>query len=151
MSDVNKTPEPTDRLAHTVSDAPFDPYSVEAVTPEQERYYLATQWQLMWWKLKRHKLAVWSGVFLLLMYGSILFSEILAPYALQTRNTDFLYHPPQEVHWFHEGEFMGPFVYKSTGRFDLKDFQWKYTEDTEKPQPIRFFCLGDTYSYFGLV
>ena len=47
-------------LEHYVSDAPFDPYSVETLTPEQERYYLAGQWKLMWWKLKRHKLAVAS-------------------------------------------------------------------------------------------
>jgi len=142
---------PTEPLPHTVSKAPFDPYSVEAVTPEQERYYLATQWQLMWWKLKRHKLAVWSGLFLIAMYGSILVSEILAPYGLQTRNTDYLYHPPQAVHWFHEGEFVGPFVYKSIGQFDLKDFQWKYSEDTSQPQPLRFFCLSDGYRYLGLI
>ncbi|MCB9930159.1 MAG: ABC transporter permease [Alphaproteobacteria bacterium] len=140
-----------DPLPHTVSKAPFDPYSVEAVTAEQERYYLATQWQLMWWKLKRHRLAVWSGLFLIALYASILVSEILAPYALQTRNTDFLYHPPQEVHWFHDGAFVGPFVYKSVGEFDLKDFQWRYTEDTTLPQPLRFFCLGDSYRYFGMI
>ena len=138
-------------LPHTVSDAPFDPYSVEAVTPEQEKYFLATQWQLMWWKLKRHRLAVWSGIFLIVMYASILVSEILAPYALQSRNTDYLYHPPQSMHLFHEGRFVGPFVYKSIGQFDLKDFQWKYSEDKSTPQPIRFFCQGDTYQYFGLI
>jgi len=151
MNDPKDRRPDREPLPHTVSQAPFDPYSVEAVTPEQERYYLATQWQLMWWKLKRHKLAVWSGIFLIALYASILLSEILAPYALQSRNTDFLYHPPQEVHWFHEGEFVGPFVYKSIGEFDLKDFQWKYTQDTDQPQPIRFFCLGDPYRYFGLI
>src|SRR3546814_13265650 len=72
-------PRPTEPLPHYVSDAPFDPYSVEALTPEQERYYHATQWRLMWWKLRRHRLAVVSGVVLLLLYGSILVSEILAP------------------------------------------------------------------------
>ena len=149
MTDIR--PRERSNLPHTVSDAPFDPYSVEAVTPEQERYYLATQWQLMWWKLKRHRLAVWSGLFLIALYASILVSEILAPYALQTRNTDYLYHPPQSVKLFHEGEFIGPFVYKSIGEFDLKDFQWRYKEDRSSPQPIRFFCLGDTYSYFGLI
>ncbi|MEQ9123446.1 MAG: ABC transporter permease, partial [Alphaproteobacteria bacterium] len=63
-----KPPAADDRLQHYVSTEPFDPYSVEKLTPEQERYFLATQWKLMWWKLKRHKLAVVSGVFLLLMY-----------------------------------------------------------------------------------
>ena len=149
-SNSDRPPE-LERLPHTVSREPFDPYSVETVTPEQERYYLATQWQLMWWKLRRHKLAVWSGAFLIAMYASIVMSEILAPYALQTRNTDFLYHPPQAVHWFHEGEFIGPFVYKSVGEFNLTDFQWQYTEDRSQPEPIRFFCLGDSYEYFGLI
>ena len=46
---------------HYVSGAPFDPYSVERMSPEQERYFLASQWRMMWWKLKRHRLAVISG------------------------------------------------------------------------------------------
>ena len=57
---MTKVPTSADRLEHYVSKEPFDPYSVEVLTPEQERYYLATQWQLIWWKLKRHKLAVVS-------------------------------------------------------------------------------------------
>ena len=67
------------KLEHYVSKAPFDPYSIETVSAEQERYYLASQWKLMWWKLKRHKLAVWSGALLLLMYFSILVSELITP------------------------------------------------------------------------
>ncbi|HEY7610559.1 MAG TPA: hypothetical protein VIF14_15105, partial [Alphaproteobacteria bacterium] len=53
---------------HFVSPAPFDPYSVEKLSPEQERYYLAGQWKLMWWKLKRHRIAVVSGVVLVILY-----------------------------------------------------------------------------------
>ena len=143
-------PEPPP-LEHRISDAPFDPYSVEKISPEQEKYFLATQWQLMWWKLKRHRLAVWSGIFLLLLYGSILISEILAPYALDTRTTTALYHPPQSVNLFHEGEFIGPFVYGTKSKFDLAKFEWQHVEDRTKVEPIRFFCLGDTYRYFGLI
>ncbi|MBT5811300.1 MAG: hypothetical protein HOI19_13065, partial [Rhodospirillaceae bacterium] len=43
---------------------------------------------LMWWKLKRHRLAVVSGAFLLMVYLSIVVSEMLAPYDLQARHTD---------------------------------------------------------------
>ena len=39
------------------------------LTPEQERFYLASQWMLMWWKFKRHRVAVVSGIILLLMYA----------------------------------------------------------------------------------
>ena len=49
-------------VGHYVRDEPFDPYTIEALSPEQERFYLASQWQMMWWKLKRHRLAVISGI-----------------------------------------------------------------------------------------
>ena len=45
----------------------------------------------------------------------ILICEFLAPYNLHTRNVDFIYAPPQAVHLFHDGQFVGPFVY---GRHD---------------------------------
>ena len=74
---------------HFVSQEPFNPHSIEVLTPVQEKYYLASQWQLMWWKLRRHRLAVICGVILALNYATILFSEVIAPYDLHTRNTDF--------------------------------------------------------------
>ena len=36
-------------LDHYVSTAPFDPHSIEKLTKEQEKFYLASQWKLMWW------------------------------------------------------------------------------------------------------
>jgi len=139
------------RGEHFVSDEPFDPYSVEALTPEQERYYLASQWQLMWWKLKRHRVAVYCGVLLLAMYGSILVSEFLAPYNLHSRHTDHIYAPPQSVHLFDKGEFVGPFVYGWSYRLNMENLKREYTEDTSKVYPIRFFCLGDKYKFWGAV
>ena len=103
-------PAPGAPLAHYVSAAPVDPYTIDAMTDAQSKVYLASQWKLMWWKFKLHRVAVASGIILLLMYGSTLVTEILAPYNLQTRNTDFIYASPQRVHLVHEGRFLGPFV-----------------------------------------
>ena len=140
-----------DKNDHYVSDAPFDPKSIEQLTPEQEKVYLASQWQLMWWKLKRHRLAVVSGLVLLCMYVSILFVEIISPYNLHTGNDDATYAPPQRVHLFHEGEFVGPFVYDRNVKMNMETFLRQYTEDTSEPKPIRFFCSGDSYKFWGLV
>jgi len=141
----------TGRSRHYVSDEPFDPYSVEQLTPAQERYYLASQWQLMWWKLRRHRLAVACGILLLLMYGSVLISEILAPYDLHSRHTDYIYAPPQSVHLMHDGEFVGPFVYGWTYRLDMQTLQRQYGEDRSQVHPLRFFCLGDQYRFWGVI
>ncbi len=150
------SPPPSDtaaprRIEHFVSDEPFDPYSVEQLTPEQERYYLASQWQLMWWKLKRHRVAMFSGIVLLIMYGSILISEFLSPYNLHIQHTEYIYAPPQSVYLFHEGAFVGPFVYGWSYRLNMETLQREYTEDTSQVYPVRFFCLGDEYEFWGAI
>ena len=143
---------PHTRLEHYVSSEPFDPQEFDhRVSPEQEKYYLASQWQLMRWKFARHRLAVISGIFLALVYFSILISEFLAPYGLQSRNVDFIFSPPQSVHLFHEGSFIGPFVYGTNYRLNMDNLQRVYSEDRSKVHPLRFFCSGDGYEFWGIV
>jgi peptide/nickel transport system permease protein len=137
-------------LPHHVSSEPFDPGAADALTPEQERFYLASQWRLMLWKLARHRVAVIAGVILLVMYASTLVSEILAPYELHTRNTDFIYAPPQKVRWFHEDRFVGPFTYRMTKSLNMTTLKREYAEDTSRPYPVRFLCSGDRYRFWGL-
>ncbi|MCU0790188.1 MAG: ABC transporter permease [Nitratireductor sp.] len=136
---------------HYISTEPFDPNAIEAMTKDQEKVFLASQFKLMWWKFRKHKLAVVSGAFLLFIYSSILIAEFLAPYALETRNARAIYSPPQSVHLFHEGRFVGPFVYGTKQVLDLETLKRTYTEDTSKVMPIRFFCRGDTYKFWGMV
>ncbi|MEE9588709.1 MAG: ABC transporter permease, partial [Hyphomicrobiaceae bacterium] len=141
----------TDRLPHFVSDKPFNIDDEDALTPEQERYYLASQWQMMWWRFKRHKIAVIAGVVLILSYATIFITEFLAPYALDSRHTSHIYAPPQGLHLFHEGSLIGPFVYPYTSKLNLETLKREYQVDRSKPQPIRFFCLGDPYKFWGLI
>lgn len=137
---------------HYVSDAPFNPYRIEALTPEQERFYLASGWKMMWWRLKRHRLAVWSGAILLVFYASILITEFLAPYELQARHADYIFAPPQAVHLFdEEGHFHGPFVYGLDYHLDLRTLKRDYKPDPDRIQRLRFFCRGDDYLFWGLV
>lgn len=140
-----------DKLRHWVDDQPFDPQSRETLTPEQEKFYLASQWQLMWWKFRRHKLAMISAAVLALFYLSVLMSEFIAPYDLNTRDARHILAPPQTIHFFHDGSFVGPFVYGYDLEKDEVMRQRIYTPSPEKVQPLRFFCLGDGYDYFGLV
>ena len=147
---ANQTPQPGAEMGHYVSDAPFDPYEAEKATTAQARFAEASQLRLMWWKFRRHRIAVIAGVFLLVMYASTLFSEVLAPYNLHTRNSDMIYAPPQAVHLFHEGSFVGPFVYGRTMALDMETLQRNYTDDLTQVQRIRFFCSGDPYDFWGM-
>ena len=140
-----------DRLPHYVSPEPFEPLAVEQLTPEQERFYRASGWRIMWWKFRRHRIAVFCAAILLVVYASILVSEFLAPYNLHTRDARHIYAPPQSVHLFHDGKFVGPFVYGYAMELNMQTMRRVYTPDAGKVQPLRFFCRGDEYEFWGLV
>jgi len=140
----------TSKIEHFVSSEPFEPYAAEQLTPAQERFYRASQWQIMWWKFRRHRIAVIAGAILLAFYASILVSEILAPYNLHTRDTRHIYAPPQPLHFFHDGSFVGPFVYGYKMELDLTSLKRVYTDDPAQVHRVRFFCLGDEYRFWNL-
>ena len=140
-----------DRLPHHVDKAPFDVLEAERLTPEQERYYMASQWRMMWWRFRRHRVAVVAGLVLLASYFAVVAAEFLAPYELNTRLTNYIYAPPQRIHLFHEGEFVGPFVYGLNFQLNLETLQREYVADHSRVQPIRFFCLGDPYEFWGII
>ncbi len=148
---THKLPEPGAPLEHYVSKAPFDPNSMARHFEQETAGMTTSQWRLMWWKLKRHRLAIVSLVFLAIMYASIFFTEFLAPYALETRNLNAIYAPPQSVHLFHDGSFVGPFVYGRTAELDMTNLQRVYTDDPEQIHRLSFFCQGDSYRFWGLI
>lgn len=123
-----------------------------AVTSEaEERYYLASQWQLMWRKFKKHRLAIVGSVTLGILYLLAIFSEVLAPYDPYTRHPDYAYAPPQRIRIFHEGRLSRPFVYGWTTEFDDYRFVDVFVPNTEERYPIRLFVRGDDYKMWGLI
>jgi len=134
---------------HYVDKEAFDPKQIEVLTPEQEAVYLASQRKLMWWKFKKHKVAVFCGLFLAVMYLMAAFAEFLAPYALESRNSKYIYTQPHSVHLFHEGEFIGPFVYDYKRTLNLETMQRNYTPNEKKIIKLNFFCSGETYKFWG--
>lgn len=132
-----------------VDDAPFDPQA--NVTTLERKDLDAPNWLLVWRKFKTHKLGLWSGIFLLLSYLMLPFAGFIAPYGPNYRFSKHLYHPPQEINFFHEGEFIGPFVYPTVAEADMETFQWTFVPDEENPVPLRFFCEGQDYRIAGLI
>jgi peptide/nickel transport system permease protein len=138
-------------LGHYVSDETFDAEAtVAAGSAPSEKYLNASQGQIIWWRFQRHRIAYFALWFLALSYGSILITEFLAPYALHSRHTDFIFAPPQRIHMLHEGSLVGPFVYPFQYRLDMDTLERVYTPDRTNPQPIRFFCSGEPYRFWGL-
>lgn len=118
----------------------------------EEKYYIASQWQLMWRKLKRHKLALIGGGVLTIFYIAALFCEFFAPYDTLTRHQEYTFCPPQRLHIFHEKKLhLRPFVYKYIRERDPVSLRWKYTEDKTVRYPIHFFTRGVEYKLWNSI
>ena len=117
------------------------------------RYYTASQFQLMWWKFKKHRLAL-IGMSLLAVFIFIaLFAEFLSPYAPTARTIEYLFGRPQVLHFVDaEGKFhLRPFTYELTAAMDPQTFLLTVKEDTSKPWPVYFFVKGDPYKMWGVI
>jgi len=134
---------------HWVNPEPWKPRRAGAASKD-DRFVNASTASLVWWRFRRHRLAVLSLLFLAAMYLSLPFTETFAPYGASTRNANHLYAPPQAVRVFHQGELRAPFVYPIEFRLDRQTYQRVYVEDRSRPLPVRFLCEGEPYRLLGV-
>jgi len=117
----------------------------------EEKLYVASQWQLMWRKFKKHKLAIDGGIVLVIFYFVAIFADFFAPYDMLKR-TPYRHSPPQRIHFFdEEGRFhLRPFVYKMERELDPVTWRPSFIEDKTKKYPIYFFVRSGKYKLWKL-
>jgi peptide/nickel transport system permease protein len=111
----------------------------------------AKQWTLIWWRFRKHKLAVISLVFMGVLGLLALFADFVSPYRPETISRLNTFAPPNVVRLFHDGSLQRPFIYALKRKRDPETARVIYEEDTTKPLPVRFFVEGETYHLLGLV
>ena len=118
----------------------------------EERYYLATQWQLIRRRFMAHRLALLGIVVLVVLYAGALFAEFVAPYDGFRRFADYQLAAPQRVRLFHDGRpVLRPFVYGLHRERHPETLRWQFTIDRDTRYPIALFVRGDPYRLVGLI
>jgi len=132
---------------------------VEAVAVSQpgdtaeEKVFVASQWQLMWWRFRKHKMAMAGSIVVVLFYLIAIFCEFVAPYDPHEFSARYVYAPPQKIHFFdEEGRFhLRPFVYERKMKRDPETLRPIFAENTSgRKYPIYFFTRGPKYEFWGL-
>lgn len=119
---------------------------------EEERIYVAPPWLLMWWKFRKHKMAVISGVLIIIFYLIAIFCEFVAPYNPEQRFAQYKLAPPTTIHILDEqGRLRMPFVYKIVRAVDPDTLRSTYTEDKSVSYQLRLFGGGTDYKLWGLL
>ncbi len=118
---------------------------------KEKELYQASQWQLIWWRFRKHRVAVFSGGVLVFLYFIALFAEFIAPYAPASFSPLYAFVPPQQVRVIDsEGNFRAPFVYGLARSRDTDTARLTYEPDPSIIVPLRFFVRGDPYKMWGL-
>ncbi|MGW8849445.1 ABC transporter permease [Streptomyces xiamenensis] len=112
-----------------------------------DKRFTASQWQLIWWKFRRHKLAMAGAVITLLLYFVALFAEFLAPYGTEHFNGDYTYAPPQTLHLDGDGLYVNGY----TATIDNDTYEQTYTEDPGQRISVGFLVRGEEYKILGLI
>jgi peptide/nickel transport system permease protein len=137
MTDLVTAPEFRDVPGETV------------IAAEEERISVATQWQLMWWRFRKHRLAMAGTVIVFVFYLVAVLANFLAysdPHATEAYRSLL---PPQPIHFFDEGQF-SPHVYGLTGKRDPQTFVRVYVPDPTIKIPVKLFARGFEYKALGL-
>ena len=107
----------------------------------------ASQRRLIWWRFRKHRLAMVGLVLLVAMYVVAAFAGFFAPFSTTTYSGEHAYHPPQ-VPRFSLQE--GLFVHPTTGHTDPETLAPVFTPDESEHVHLRFFVHGDSYRLLGL-
>jgi peptide/nickel transport system permease protein len=115
----------------------------------EQRIFVASQWQLMWWRFRKHKVAVASAIVVAGFYAVVLGADFLAYSDPDASEAQRSLMPPQRVYFF-DGWRFAPYVHGFKGARDPQTFKRVYRPDPSEKIPVRFFAQGFEYKFLGL-
>ncbi|OQA46967.1 MAG: Oligopeptide transport system permease protein OppC [Chloroflexi bacterium ADurb.Bin325] len=139
--------------------APGDPASASPPMTEefQEReaqVMVASQWKLIWWKFRKHKLAMFSAVVVIAIYVVAAFAEFFSPFPPDQYVANYTYAPPQALHFFDSSDGSLRFgLYVSGYKVAIDTFSLRRTfvSDPEVKIPVTLFAKGWDYKLLGII
>ena len=125
---------------------------VEAtIAPEQgDRIFVASQWQLMWWRFRKHRLAMIGAVAIIIFYLVVIGADFVSYSDPEVTEANYSQMPPQPIRLFDQGAFR-PHVLGVKGARDPNTFKRVFKTDPNLKIPLRFFARGYTYKFLGFI
>ena len=116
----------------------------------EDRVAVASNWKLVWWRFRRHHLAMASAGLLILLYLVVLFPSFFSTQDPERTDARQAFIPVQSIHLFDDGK-LSPWVPAIVGKRNPTTLRMEWTTDTKKRVPIRFLGAGSQWKLFGLI
>jgi len=129
------------------------PEAIPAESPPSadEREFIASQLQLVWWRFIRHRLAVVATGVIILFYIIAVFAEFFAIHDPHETAADRAFIAPQRVHLFDGFRPVRPYVNGLIHTRDPVTLKPLYAEDEDVRYPLGLFVKGNEYKMFGVI
>jgi peptide/nickel transport system permease protein len=149
-----KDVQPAERTEYIIGEPRPEPPGEETaldLIEQREQVAVASARQLMWWRFRKHRVALFSLVITFVLYLVAAFCEFIAPYDPNEIFRQYRHHPPTPIRVIDtEGQWRMPFVYGSLQERDEYTMRMTYVEDMETIYPIRLFVASTPYKLWGL-
>jgi peptide/nickel transport system permease protein len=123
----------------------------EKATAQEERVYTASQGQLIWWRFRKHKMAIIGIIVLAILYTLAILCEFVSPYDVSMRHEDFEYSPPIAIRFSQPGKpLTALFVYGLKKERHPVTLRYEFAIDQDAVYPLSFFVRGEPYKFWGL-
>ena len=131
------------------------PVPVENDAPQiSTRLAVASQWQLVWWAFKRHRLAMVGLFVTVILYVIAIVPGFFAVNDPSQQNTRAAFHPPQALHFIDTSEEGGwsirPYIHPYVLTRDPQTLAAVYKADDKRKVYLQMFGEGYKYSVLGL-
>ncbi|NLD71470.1 MAG: ABC transporter permease [Chloroflexi bacterium] len=117
---------------------------------EEERRFAASQWALMWRKFRSNRAAIIGGAIIIGMYVLAILAPFIAPYGAHTRQTTYIWAPPQRIHLLDEGR-LRPWVANLHREVDPETLRRYYVPDYGDRLRVHLFVHAEPYRFLGVI
>jgi peptide/nickel transport system permease protein len=115
--------------------------AVAAGKEAEDRVAVASNWRLVWWRFRRHHLAMASAGLLIILYIVVLFPGFFATQDPERTDARQAFIPVQTVHFFDDDKW-APWVPAIVGKRNPTTLRMEWKTDAGKKVPISFFTNG---------
>lgn len=117
----------------------------------EARVFVAPQWKLVWWKFRKHRIGLVSGVIIILIYLIALFADFIAPFSPSKTDSKYLYAPPQSLHIEASGGKLVAYIQGYTSKVDPAAMRRVFAIDPSTRIVVGFFVEGEPYKFLGII
>src|SRR4051794_33996097 len=113
--------------------------SLIAGNEAEDRIAVASNWTLVWWRFRRHHLAMASGVLLILMYLVVLAPNFFSTQDPERTDATQAFIPPQAIHLLDDGR-LAPWVPGTVGKRNPATLRMEWATDPNRKVPVTSFA-----------